>query len=298
MNEVDRSQPGTRRGIVVGIDGSPGSLHALAWAAEHVDRFGPVRPLAAWMYPTWAMANPMMGTPPPVSVESFETAARTQAEEVIASIPPEDRADLIVTRSSAGPALVEAGADAELIAVGTRGRGAVADTLLGSVSSHVVANATVPTAVVPIGAPLGRPHRRALVGVDGSAHSVHALRWAIDNCLHAGESDVVEAVHVWSHHVTAIPEPYMVPSEYSETEAKQTLDRVVDEAVEATGGDSSGVELTLEYGDPRSVLRRFADRADLLVVGSRGHRGVAHLLLGSVTTGLVHQPLIATVVVP
>ena len=40
-----------------------------------------------------------------------------------------------------------------------------------------------------------------------------------------------------------------------------------------------------------------AAEADLLVLGARGHEGVAHLLLGSVTTGLVHQPVIPTVVV-
>jgi nucleotide-binding universal stress UspA family protein len=244
------------------------------------------------------MANPMMGTPPPVSVDSFEAVAKTQAEEAVAHIPADHRSDLVVVQSSAGPALVEAGRDASLIAVGTRGRGAVADTLLGSVSSHVVANSTVPVAVVPEAAPLGRPNRHVVVGVDGSPNSVQALRWAIENCLSTEQSDVVEAIHVWSHHVTAIPEPYMVPSEYSENEAKLTLDRVVDEA--STGMDigQHDVVRTLEYGDPRSVLRGLVDRADLVILGARGHRGVAHLLLGSVTTGLVHQPLITTVVVP
>ena len=286
------------RGNVVGIDGSGGSNHALAWAARRIDRFGPVRPLAAWSYPTWAMANPMMGTPPPVSVDSFAAVARAQAEEVIEAVPAADREELVVVRSPAGPALVEAGADARLITVGTRGRGAVADTLLGSVSSHVVAHATVPVAVVPEQAPLDRPNHRVLVGVDGSPNSVRALRWAIDHCCHVAELDTVEVVHVWSHHVTAIPEPYMIPSEYTETEAAQTLERVVAEAMVGVDGDVPAVEPTLEYGDPRTVLRRLSDRADLLVVGSRGHRGVSHLLLGSVTTGLVHQPLITTLVVP
>ena len=37
--------------------------------------------------------------------------------------------------------------------------------------------------------------------------------------------------------------------------------------------------------------------ADLLVLGARGHEGVARLLVGSVTTGLVHQPVVPTIVV-
>jgi len=108
----------------------------------------------------------------------------------------------------------------------------------------------------------------------------------------------IEAVHVWSHHAIAIPEPSAISIEYSETEAARTLDRVVAEA--AGQPESSGREIvkTLEYGDPRAVLRSMSTEADLVVVGARGHQGVAHLLLGSVSTGLVHQPLVATVVVP
>lgn len=297
MNETASDTGTLGHGNVVGIDGSPGSDHALAWAAERVDRFGMIRPVAAWWYPTWAIVNPMMGSTPPTEMASFASSARSQAEEAIAAVPERQRTELQVVQAPAGPALVEAGADATLITVGTRGLGAVADTLLGSVSSHVVANATVPVAVVPEAAPLGRPNRRILVGVDSSANSVAALRWSLDHCHLTEDLDVVEVVHVWSHQVTAIPEPFMVPSEYSETEAAQTLDRVV---ADATAGRTEAVpvECTLEYGDPRVVLRQMSERGDLLVLGSRGHRGVAHLLLGSVTTGLVHQPLVATVVVP
>jgi nucleotide-binding universal stress UspA family protein len=90
----------------------------------------------------------------------------------------------------------------------------------------------------------------------------------------------------------------MVPSEYTEIEAKQTLDNVVAQAIERSAGELPDLVRTLEYGDPRGVLRRLGEEADLLVLGARGHRGVAHLLLGSVTTGLVHQPLITTIVIP
>ncbi len=297
MTETPSAPGSAGHGNVVGIDGSPGSDHALAWAAERVDRFGPVRPVAAWSYPTWAMVNPMMGSTPPSEMANFEASARAMAEEAVGAVDEALRTELLVVQGSPGPALVEAGADARLITVGTRGYGAVADTLLGSVSCHVVGNASVPVVVVPEVAPLGRPNRRVLVGVDGSTNSVAALRWAIEHCRLTDDLDVVEVVHVWSHHVTAIPEPYMVPAEYSEAEAARTLDRVV---ADASDGDAASVsiERTLEYGDPRSVLRRLSERGDLLVLGSQGHRGVAHLLLGSVTTGLVHQPLVATLVVP
>lgn len=282
-------------GIVVGIDASPGSGHALAWASRRADRFGPVRPVAAWRYPAWAVSDPMLGAPPPVPVEEFAEVARREAEDAVSEIPEVQRSPLVLVRSPAGPALVDIGADANLIVVGTRGRGAVADSLLGSVSCYVVNHATVPVAVVPRDAALDDVERRILVGIDGSANSTHALRWALD---HAPGDTVVEAVHVWSQRAVTIPEPYTIPIEYSEQEAAVTVERAVVGATVGLGDAEPDVVRTLEYGDPRNVLRVRSRDADLLVLGARGHRGVAHLLLGSVTTGLIHQPLVTTVVVP
>ena len=282
-------------GIVVGIDGSPGSTHALAWASNRVEQLGPIQPVRAWSYPPWAVGDSMFGILPAIPPDDFEDWARQSAEKSLAAIPTDDRAPLILARSPAGPALVEAGADADLIVVGTRGRGAVADTILGSVSCHVVHHATVPVAVVPLDADIDGARRRVVVGIDGSENSVRALIWALST---APDDVVVEAFHVWSYHALAIPDPHMAPIEYNESEAKLTLERTSVEAVARAGGKAKEPVLSLEYGDPRNVVRRFSSKADLLVLGARGHRGVAHLLLGSVTTGLIHQPLVTTVVVP
>jgi len=77
------------------------------------------------------------------------------------------------------------------------------------------------------------------------------------------------------------------------------LKEVADQAVARTIGDRDvTVEVEVVLGDPRMVLRDMAADADLLVVGARGHRGAAYLLLGSVTTSLSHHPTVPTVVVP
>ena len=54
----------------------------------------------------------------------------------------------------------------------------------------------------------------------------------------------------------------------------------------------------LDTTDPRSALEEASAEADLLVIGSTGHRGLTRLLLGSVAAGLLHRPLCPTVVVP
>lgn len=292
---VERDESSTQLGMLVGIDGSPGSNHALAWAVAHEEQFGPIQPVAAWSYPMWAMADPMLGAPAPIPVEEMEEAAQARADEIVASVPGAEDLRPILTRSSPGPALVELGASYRLIVVGTRGRGALADGLLGSVSSHVVAHATVPVVVVPPAAPVEQAYRRIVVGIDGSENSIAALVWAMR--IAAGDVDI-EAVHAWTHHFAAVPEPYGIPPDFSEKNASETLDRVIATARERAGEDAREVVGTLVHGDPRAVLRSAPKESDLLVLGARGHRGVAHLLLGSVTTGLIHQPLVTTVVVP
>ncbi len=285
----------TAAGIVVGIDGSSGSEHALRWAVARADRFGPVRPVSAWQYPFWAAAGPHGGLPL-ATIEEFEAAARRHATEAVEAVPTDDRRSLAVYHGPAGPALVEAAVDASLIVVGTRGRGAVANTVLGSVSSYVVAHASVPTIVVPRDAVVDAPLNQIVVGVDGSPNSVAALRWAATT---APADAVIEAVYVWSNLVTMAPAPYVVPIEPSADDARTTLTLAVDEALEGTGVEPSRIRRTLRYGDDaRNVLRDAGDDADLLVVGARGRGGVAHLLLGSVTTSLVHHPRTVTAVVP
>ena len=51
-------------------------------------------------------------------------------------------------------------------------------------------------------------------------------------------------------------------------------------------------------GDARAVLQQLGPDADLVVVGRRGHGRLAHALLGSVTTSLLHRPVAPLVVVP
>lgn len=279
--------------MVVGIDGSDGSAYALAWAAGQTERFGPVRPVAAWQYPWWTAGGPAAIDYVP-SYERLADVVRREAEDAVSGIPAASLAPLVVEEGAPGPLLVDHGADAKLIVVGTRGRGAVADALLGSVSCHVVANATVPVAVVPAGAPVEDAHHRVVVGIDGSTNSIDALAWAL---ITTDPAIVIEVVHAWTYIVAAFPVAPTVPIDDLEADAAATLDRTIAAARNAAETDRE-VTRTMVAGDPRSALRAASEHADLLVVGARGHRGFLHALLGSVTTSLVHNPAVTTVVVP
>jgi nucleotide-binding universal stress UspA family protein len=120
--------------------------------------------------------------------------------------------------------------------------------------------------------------RLIVVGVDGSYSSKAALRWAISQAKLTGA--VVEAVTAWRY-----PAAYgLAPTDRGtdfEGEAKRTLTEALDEV----GGLDPEVPVrpVVTEGNAAEVLLNAARGAELLVVGSRGHRGIASALMGSVS---------------
>lgn len=131
---------------------------------------------------------------------------------------------------------------------------------------------------------------RIVVGVDGSAHSVRALRWAVREAGNRGSE--VEAVITWHYPVLASDgfSGAVVPIDVAalEDNARQALEKAIEEAVPDAGARAAIVR-TVAEGSPGHVLIEASKGADLLVVGSRGHGGFAGLLLGSVSTQCVHH---------
>lgn len=145
-------------GIVVGIDGSDGSKHALAWAAEEARlRRVSLTLIEAWQVPVGAYGG--LGWSG-IGAEMFEDL-RKGAEQQLDEICTEFSAQLEgltverkVVESAAAPALVEAADGADLLVVGTRGRGGFAGLLLGSVSQQCAHHSPCPVVIIP---PLQNP---------------------------------------------------------------------------------------------------------------------------------------------
>lgn len=288
---------------MVGFDGSDASRSAARWAAQHTARFGPIQPVTTWRYPWWTVPNPFPGPSVPPPDQQFQQQAEGQVERELRLLALPDCLPPIVVQGAAGPTLVTIGSRAYLIVIGTRGRGAVKGTLLGSVGMYLVGHSTVPIAIVPYETPgdgsdgHGDPKAPVLVAIDGSSNSVEALRWAIDTT----PDDVpIEVVLVFLEAIDVTLSSHPVPDDLSLQEAHEILDATIEtaRAIARPAQRDRRVERRVLYGEPADVLREVGANAQTLVVGAHGHRGVAHLLLGSVTDALVRHPVTTTIVVP
>jgi nucleotide-binding universal stress UspA family protein len=128
------------------------------------------------------------------------------------------------------------------------------------------------------------PVRKVIVaGVDGSAGSMAALRWARDYAAATGA--LVRAVRAWHYPSTFGPAPVGLAPEpvTDEVEERMRGNLAADVALVYPTARSSPVEMRVTYGHPAEVLIQESKDADLLVVGRRGHSSVAALLLGSVS---------------
>lgn len=132
--------------IVVGVDGSDASRDALRWAAHQAELTGShLEIIMTWELPgsTWAI-------PLPENVD-FEADAREALRRVVhETLGPDvgESVTALVQEGHAAPVLVDASNGADLVVVGSHGRGAFAGMVLGSVSSHVVSHARCPVVVV------------------------------------------------------------------------------------------------------------------------------------------------------
>jgi nucleotide-binding universal stress UspA family protein len=278
--------------VVVGVDGSPDSDEALAWALrEGRLRKLPVRAINVWHPNGTPNEVEMLATLRSVTelrsrlLEEVTSSVRTMVEHVHA-------ADVAVTSHvvyghPVQELIREAGADS-LLVVGSRGRGSITGSMLGSVSQSCVqyANSTV---VVVRGRRRDSAAGRVVVGVDESASSIQALRFAEQAAAVRGAA--LQVVHAWTL-------PYLGFLGRSGSLPQEALDEVAVRAAEtlresmrraSIDATRSDVEMWLAEGAPNLMLLQAAGNADLLVVGSRGYGGWKGLLLGSVSTQSVTQ---------
>jgi nucleotide-binding universal stress UspA family protein len=121
-----------------------------------------------------------------------------------------------------------------------------------------------------------------VVGVDGSPGSRRALTWAAAEAAEHGADLIV--VNVWEHTLLPPAGSVSVSEHYVPDPSQRTADDLLGVIKDELGDDPPvRVQPQIKQGRPAKVLIDESAKADLLVVGNRGHGGFAGLVIGSVS---------------
>jgi nucleotide-binding universal stress UspA family protein len=295
--------------IVLGVDGSEHAEAALEWAAEEAARTG--RPLDI----VYALPMPIvvMSEGPTRSSATRELIAHGEqileaAADRARRLSPGTRVEAFLEMDDPAQAMLERAGHGDLLVAGSRGLGAWRTAVMGSTSVRLAARAHCPVAVVPEG-PERTDHTdgvdragrggRIVVGVDGSEASLPALRFALGRAQEDGST--VTVVHSWEISTPFAPEVlvasgWVPPDELMEQRSGELVAALFEEAGDVTEGVDVSVVRSRQA--PERALRAEAEKADLVVVGSRGRGGLRGLFLGSVSQAVLHGAAVPVVVIP
>lgn len=240
-------------------------------------------PLAGGILPT---------IPAPTDLAAISAQVRRMIE---AEQPPGLTVDVLVTESPdvPGEILAQAGRlQADLIVIGTHGRGVVERLFLGSTAERVLRKSPCPVVTVPMTAPetmpLGSaPFARIICGIDFSPSAQLGLNHAISLAQESrGTLVLVHAIEVLPLYYDFSP-PVVVDLDAWRRDAMQRLHAMVPDNVRA----SCEVREVVVRGKAYQAILELADsvKADLIVLGIQGRGAVDRFFFGSTANHVVRQ---------
>lgn len=294
------------KAILVGVDGTDASYKAVWWAANYAKHAGlTLQIVCAYSLPSYTA----------VSFDATYTAlgddavAHTDAQEIltrakaIADEQGVDASTLIVTGDPSS-VFVELSRNYNLIVIGNRGKGGLAERLLGTTSSSLPAYAYCPIVVVPFTDDddqlihLNNDITKVVVGSDESKWGLKALDIA------------AEFANSWNAQLTvlsAVPVYGASGGMFAMAPSKEDTDRIIesyldDLKVRVAPISRKYPNLTIHTevvpGSAVDTLTQASATNDVVVVGSRGRGGFTGLILGSTSQGLIQHATSPVYVVP
>ncbi|WNV87480.1 universal stress protein [Umezawaea sp. Da 62-37] len=273
--------------VVVGVDGSPSALDAVAWAADECARHHlPLRLVHTYLLPATGYPNMIVNASEVLA--AFDAQGRlwlAEAETAAHTVAPRIAVETALFAGAAIPLLIEESANAKTIVLGSRGLGGFTGLLLGSTAAALTAHARCPVVVVRDRVVEQGP---VVVGVDGSAASESAIGFAFEAA--STRNAPLTAVLSWTDVlVESAFQADRFSMDWSEVGAEQQ--RLLAERM--AGWQEKYPDVVVERvvvrDRPVRALVRAAQHARLLVVGSHGRGGFTGMLLGSTSQALVHH---------
>ncbi|KAB5606749.1 universal stress protein [Bifidobacterium jacchi] len=284
------------KAILVGVDGSHASYKATWWAANYAKHAGlTLQIVCAYSLPSYAAVS----FDATYTAMGDDNAAHSDAQDILSkakAIADEQGVEattLIVTGDPAS-VFVELSRNYNLIVIGNRGKGGLAERLLGTTSSSLPAYAYCPIVVVPYTDDdgnlmhLNNTITKVAVGSDESKWGLKALEIA------AGFADAWDAeLDV----ISAVPKMQGIDAEGSVMDSYME-DLNVRIAPLAEQYPNLKIRRSVVPGPAVGALTKASYDHDVVVVGSRGRGGFTGLLLGSTSQGLLQHAVGPVYVVP
>lgn len=304
--------------LLVGVDGSEASYKAVWWASNYAAHSNlPLRIICCFNDQYYAMGGVYSG----FNTFSDDLKYREELQEILRKSKgiaveqgvPSEKVYTYAVAGDPASVLVELSNSCDLMVIGNRGKGGLAERILGTSSSIVPAKSSCPVVVVPFctdegdNVHLNNEIKHVVVASDETAWGHRAVEIA---------ADLAEGWSARLHVVSAVPEisslrnddetNNVIMNEYR-AELSERMDdiRRVHPKTIITGDVKRGslLKSMLVYSkgnvgatSSKSVVENH--NADIIVVGSRGAGGLTGLLLGSLSQGLIQHSNIPVYVVP
>ena len=283
--------------VVAAVDGSDDSLRALDWAVDAARRrAAPLRVAHVRQYAHWVQ--------PPA--DPRDDSVLDQVRTHLEGRPDQPDTEYVGLVGAAGAVLPELGSGAQLLVLGSRGRGGFASLVLGSNSMAAARDAECPVVVVPRpgrdvhGEAPGGPGPRVVVGLKVDGPDEATLGFAFAEAARRGARLQAVAAYPWP------AQPWMMPGEMPPPIVDQ--DVIEDETRVLADGflaphrerhPDVPIELVPTAGDAAGYLVAASRDADLVVVGRHRRRLLSPVrMMGSVTHAVLLHAASPVAVIP
>ncbi|MGW4599128.1 universal stress protein [Streptomyces sp. NPDC004457] len=289
--------------VIAAVDGSADSLRALDWALDAARRRkARLRVVHVRQYAAWGQADVLVAGPPGAEGDPVLDEARGRLADR-AALPA---VEYLAVEGVPGAVLPELGADAQLLVLGSRGRGGFASLLLGSNGLAVARDAECPVVVVPRpdrevhGQGPAAPGPRVVVGLHVDSPDESVLGFAFAEAALRGARLQVIAAYPWPVQTWSAPGQPVPPPIDQDAVAHET--RTLAEGFLAPHRERHPeVRADAEAlpGDAAGHLVAASKDADLVVVGRHRRRLLAPArMMGSVTQAVLLHAASPIAVVP
>ncbi|GAA3096913.1 universal stress protein [Streptomyces echinatus] len=289
--------------VIAAVDGSADSLRALDWALDAARRrAAPLRVVHVRQYAAWGQADVLVAAPPEADGDPVLDEVRTR----IGDRPGEPAVEYVALEGVPGAVLPELGGDAQLLVLGSRGRGGFASLLLGSNGLAAARDADCPVVVVP---PPGRevhgegpaePGPRVVVGLHADSPDEGVLAFAFAEAALRGARLQVIAAYPWPVQTWSAP-GQVVPLLADQDAVEHETRVLADGYLAPHRGRNPEVRADAEAlpGDAAGHLVAASKDAELVVVGRHRRRLLAPArMMGSVTQAVLLHAAAPVAVVP